>query len=231
MRGVVRIRTVRAVEHDVAAAATFEGGTTGPGSPTQAEFDQWLLDEEVPEVDLVVGGPPCQGFSQLNRNKVGAERNALWEKYAETIARAKPRWFVMENVSTFLKSPEYLQFQSSDRTRGALVGLEPGPRVLMAADYGAAQKRKRAVVIGHRRDAVALGFPIPTHDRASYLTVRDALSGVIPAVTEIELPRRRTDFADQQFPGPFRTDELHLTRDYEDLTQAFSPDPLWRQSL
>jgi DNA (cytosine-5)-methyltransferase 1 len=216
--GSSRIRTVRAVEHDVAAAATFELNH-GAGIAYAGGIEQWLLDEEVPEVDLVVGGPPCQGFSQLNRNKVGAERNALWEKYAETIARAKPKWFVMENVSTFLKSPEYLEFQSLTEPGGLLSDWSLDARVLMAADYGAAQKRKRAVVIGHRRDVAGPGFPISTHDRESYLTVGAALRGITPAVTEIELPRRRTDFAGRQFPGAFRTDELHLTRDYEDRSR------------
>ena len=210
---------MRAVEHDVAAAATFELNH-GAGIAYAGGIEQWLLDEEVPEVDLVVGGPPCQGFSQLNRNKVGAERNALWEKYAETIARAKPRWFVMENVQRFLSHRSTYSSKSLTEPGGLLSDWSLDARVLMAADYGAAQKRKRAVVIGHRRDAVALGFPIPTNDPgALYRHCPGRLSGVIPAVTEIELPRRRTDFADQQFPGPFRTDELHLTRDYEDLSR------------
>ena len=92
------MRTVRAVENDIAAAATFEMNH-GAGVVYAGGIEALArADEDVPEVDLVVGGPPCQGFSQLNRGKVGVERNALWEKYAETIARAKPKWFVMENV-------------------------------------------------------------------------------------------------------------------------------------
>lgn len=216
--GCRRIRTVRAVEHDVAAAATFELNH-GTGIAYAGGIEQWLSDEEVPEVDLVVGGPPCQGFSQLNRNKVGAERNALWEKYAETIARAKPKWFVMENVSTFLKSPEYLQFIGLTQPGGLLADWKLDACVLMAADYGAAQKRKRTVVIGHRRDVVAPGFPVPTYARDTHPTVGEALNGVTRAVTAIELPRRKTTYAGRQFPGAFRSDELHLTRDYEDRSR------------
>lgn len=191
----------------------------GAGIAYAGGIEQWLADETVPEVDLVVGGPPCQGFSQLNRGKVGVERNALWEQYAETIARAKPKWFVMENVPTFLKAPEYLQFISLTEPGGLLADWTLDARVLLAADYGAAQKRRRAVVIGHRRDVAAPGFPTPTRSRNSHLTVGEALDGVRRAVTAVELPSGTTTYAGQRFPGAFRSDELHLTRDYEDRSR------------
>lgn len=212
-----RIRTVRAVERDVAAAATFEANH-GVGLAYAGGIEDWLAEEEVPQVDLVVGGPPCQGFSQLNRNKVGVERNALWEKYAQTIAQANPKWFVMENVSTFLRAPEYQQLLCWTHRGGLLEDWIVDARVLVAADYGAPQKRRRTVVIGHRRDVLAPGFPLRTHDRESHRSVRSALTGIRPAVTAIDLPRRTTIFAGQKFPGAFRSDELHLTRNYQDLS-------------
>lgn len=215
--GSPRIRTVRCVEHDVAAAATFEANH-GAGLACAGGIEEWLAEEDVPEVDLVVGGPPCQGFSQLNRNRVGVERNALWEKYAATIARAKPKWFVMENVSTFLKAPEYQQLLSWTERGGLLGDWIVDARILLAADFGAPQKRRRTVVIGHRRDVLAPGFPLQTHDRGSHRTVREALSGIRPAVTAIDLPRCTTTFAGQEFPGTFRSDELHLTRNYQHLS-------------
>lgn len=215
--GSSRIRTVRAVEHHVPAAATFEANH-GAGLAYAGGIEKWLAEEDVPEVDLVVGGPPCQGFSQLNRNKVGAERNALWEMYARTIARANPKWFVMENVSTFLKAPEYQQLLCWTQSGGLLADWDVEARVLMAADYGAPQKRRRTVVIGHRRDVLAPGFPPATHDRKTHRSVREALNGVRPAVMDIDLPARTTTFAGQQHPGVFRSDELHLTRWYQNLS-------------
>lgn len=213
-----RIRTTRAVEWDAAAAASFEANH-GAGLVYAGPIEQWLADEEVPSVDLVVGGPPCQGFSQLNRGKVGTERNALWQKYAETIVRATPKWFVMENVSSFLKSPEYVEFVSWTQPGGLLADWKIDARVLMAADYGAPQKRRRALLIGHRRDVPAPGFPVPTHTRATHPTVADAFQGVPRAVTRIDLPGRAMIFRDREFPGPFRSDELHLTREYQDLSR------------
>ena len=208
------IRTVRAVESDLAAAATFEANH-GTGLAYAGPIEDWLAEEEVPEVDLVVGGPPCQGFSQLNRGKVGVERNALWEKYAQTIAKSSPKWFVMENVATFLKSAEYAEFVNLTIPGGLLADWTLDARVLLAADYGAPQKRRRAVVMGHRRDVPAPGFPLATHDRDSHRTVADAFNGIRRGVTAIELPSRTTTYSGREFPGVFRSDELHVTRDYE----------------
>lgn len=212
--GDPRIRTVRAVEHDVAAAATF-AANHGADRVFAGGIEEWLEEETVPDVDLVVGGPPCQGFSQLNRAKVGIERNALWEKYAQTIALAKPRWFVMENVSTFLRSPEYAELCRWAEPGGILQDWIIDARVLLAADYGAPQRRRRTVVLGHRRDAPAPRWPAPTHERESFRTVGDAFDNLRRGVVDVDLPRRVTVFGDQTLPGTFRTDELHLTRNYE----------------
>jgi len=215
--GSHRIRTVRAVEFDLAAAATFDAnhgsGLTYPGS-----IEDWLTEEETPEVDLVVGGPPCQGFSLLNRNRVGAERNSLWERYAETLVRARPKWFIMENVATFLKSPEYQELVRWTRPGGPLEDYSVEGRVLNAADYGAPQRRRRTVVLGHRRDANAVPWPKPTYGPGTYRTVRDAWVQIPRGVHTVDLPVKRTSFAGKVFPGPFRTKELHLTRDWSPLS-------------
>ena len=217
--GSSRIRTIRAVEHDVAAAATF-AANHGHELVYPGGVEEWLSDEDVPEVDLIVGGPPCQGFSRLNRNRVGLERNSLWEQYANTIAKSRPKWFVMENVSTFLNAPEYQQLQNWTQPGGLLSDWSLDARVLLAADYGAPQRRRRAVVIGHRRDLVAPGFPSVTHPREAHMTVGDALAEVPRAVTATEVPTRPpTHFAGRTLPGPFRSDELHLTRRYEKVSK------------
>lgn len=215
--GSSRFRTVRAVEHDISAAATFEANH-GEGLAYPGGIEDWLAEETVPEVDLVVGGPPCQGFSQLNRGKVRPERNALWEKYAATIALAKPKWFVMENVATFIKAPEYQRLLEWTEPGGLLADWEAVGRVLLAADYGAPQKRRRTVVIGRRRDMPFPGFPRANHSADEHVTVAEAFDGIRPAAIETELPGRHTVFHDVELPGAFRTDQLHLTRHYEPLS-------------
>ena len=100
----------------------------------------------VPRADVVVGGPPCQGFSALNRDKVGFERRALWREYLRMLDASGAQIFVMENVPDLLRSPEYTAFEDEVRHRQFRVSHA----VLDAADFGVPQRRRRAIVIGMR---------------------------------------------------------------------------------
>ena len=59
----------------------------------------------------MIGGPPCQGFSPLNRDAVGFERRGLWREYLRALEQAEPAAFVMENVPELLRSAEYAEFK------------------------------------------------------------------------------------------------------------------------
>jgi DNA (cytosine-5)-methyltransferase 1 len=176
-----RFRSVLAVEFDGDAAETYRvnfasrrGGPEIVVAPIQAVAD-W------PEADIVVGGPPCQGFSLLNRNGVGPERRALWEDYARALEGSRCRAFVMENVPGLLKSDEYQAFLvEADRLE-----FKVEPAILNAADYGVPQTRRRAIVIGYR--GAQPHMPEPTHssdekpqlNTKPWVTVRQAI-GKLP---------------------------------------------------
>ena len=154
-------------------------------SVAAVEMDPEAAEGLVPDgIDVVIGGPPCQGFSTLGKRDEQDARNRLWEQYAQAILRARPRYFVMENVPAFSKSPQYRDLLDATRPGEVLDGYSLDLRVLNAADYGAPQVRKRAVLIGHREDVDAPGFPEPTHSLGGanglipYRTVRRALAGV-----------------------------------------------------
>jgi len=141
----------------------------------------------------------------------------LWELYAETIAMVKPKYFVVENVAAFAKSPQFAAFSGAIGT-GALTDYEFDHRILNAADYGAAQVRKRAVMIGHRKDLASPGFPQPTH-KGRWRTVQDAIGKVTAEVTTTALPGPRSyDFRGRTFAGSFIASELHLSRSYSQLS-------------
>jgi DNA (cytosine-5)-methyltransferase 1 len=208
-----RFQTVRAVESDVAASASYSmnhGDVVFTGS-----IEDWLRTEDVPNVDVIVGGPPCQGFSTLGKQDVEDERNQLWRRYADTIYKSEPKYFVIENVASFLTSPQLRRFRRQTYRSGKLRAYTFQACILNAADYGAAQVRRRAVLIGHHRDLGFPGFPEPTHDRDSWPTLKEALSGLPERVRDIGLPDSWVNFAGKSLPGPFKTDELHLTRRYE----------------
>ena len=88
--------------------------------------------------------------------------------------------------------------------------------VLNAADYGAAQVRKRVILIGHHRDLAPPGFPEKSHKQ--WRTLKDVLSGLPEVVNELHPPDRIYDFRGKLLPGAYRTDELHVTRHYEELS-------------
>jgi DNA (cytosine-5)-methyltransferase 1 len=158
-------RSVFAVEFDRAAAATYtvnfgEHVACGPIEDVAA----------FPRADVVIGGPPCQGFSPLNREAVGFERRGLWTEYLRALEAVEPRAFVMENVPELLRSAEYAEF----RRRAESLGFEVEGAILNAADFGVPQRRRRAIVIGTR--AGAIPWPSPTH--ADPTLVRDTQTSV-----------------------------------------------------
>jgi DNA (cytosine-5)-methyltransferase 1 len=134
-------RPVFAVEWDADAAETYAAnfGDHVFAGPIE-DVDSF------PHVDVVIGGPPCQGFSPLNMRGVGLDRRGLWREYLRALREADPRAFVMENVPELLRSAEYEAFTAeAERLGFAVEG-----RILNAADYGVPQRRRRAFVIGVR---------------------------------------------------------------------------------
>lgn len=212
-----RYFTRRSVEFDSAAAASFTAtfGDVVYAGPIQ----EWLKEETVPSADVVIGGPPCQGFSQLGKQDPKDVRNSLWKPYAQALAKAHPKYFVVENVPQFAKSQQLQDFRdATDKSKGGIISDYTFEwEILNSADYGAPQARKRAILIGHHRDLKFPGFPEKTHSQEP-LTVKHAFAGIYRKPTETDLPNRFTEFAGQEFRGTFRTTDLHLVRNYAQLS-------------
>ncbi|AIE86522.1 DNA cytosine methyltransferase [Fimbriimonas ginsengisoli] len=100
----------------------------------------------VPKADVVIGGPPCQGFSLLNKNRTSDPRKQLWRPYMEVIERSGADIFVMENVPQILGSSEFREILDEARRLGFKVAFAK----LCAADYGVPQTRHRAFIVGCR---------------------------------------------------------------------------------
>lgn len=96
-------------------------------------------------VDIVVGGPPCQGFSMANRQRlIDDPRNELYKNFVQVVEKVQPLFFVMENVKGMLsvKDQVIYDFQT--------IGYEVSAHVLNAKDYGVPQNRERLIYIGNR---------------------------------------------------------------------------------
>jgi len=127
------------------------------------------LGKFVGQVDVIVGGPPCQGFSPLGKfspRKEHATMNKLWQEYLRILDLIEPKAFLIENVPEFLRSQEFELLKEQLQSRDYNIIYN----VLRAVDYGVPQKRVRGFVIGMRGRLPR--FPDPTCERK---TVRDAI--------------------------------------------------------
>ncbi len=101
---------------------------------------------EIPRADVVIGGPPCQGFSLLNKNRENDPRKTLWRPFMEIVERSGARVFLIENVPQILASEEHREIVGYAEQIGFVTHSEK----LCAADYGVPQTRSRAFILGSR---------------------------------------------------------------------------------
>ena len=148
---------------------------------------------EVPEIDLMIGGPSCQGFSRAGRRDKSDPRNMLFGEYVRVINEVKPKYIVLENVEGFVdmqflgyKGISGIEYPDGSVTPDILrselreIGYDTlEPRILNAADYGVPQRRNRIIFIGYRRGLIPPEYPAPTVRPENYLTLRDAIGDLI----------------------------------------------------
>lgn len=114
----------------------------------------------IPQADVVIGGPPCQGFSLLNKFREGDPRKQMWRPYLEVVERSGAQVFLMENVPQILGSPEHEQIVKTAEEMGFKLAWAK----LCAADYGVPQTRYRAFILGCKfTDPQAVFPPKKTH--------------------------------------------------------------------
>lgn len=127
------------------------------------------------ELTVVVGGPPCQGFSSIGRQASGDTRNTLVSEYARLVLELQPRFFLFENVRG-------LGFRQHAPLVAAFVeNLSgsydvQGPVLVDAADWGVPQRRRRVFIVGRRIDVAILDGLLPPAPTLSPPTVWDAIA-------------------------------------------------------
>lgn len=173
----------------------------------------------VEQIDIVVGGPNCQGVSTAGLRNPGDLRNEMFREFRRLLRELRPEWFVMENVPGLAQAnnqellTEILR-ELEDVDEGTTRSLEHGAEavplrykvaadVLLAADFGVPQLRYRLFIIGNRI-GLPIRFPRPTHrpdgtqralgdtaELKTYVTVRDAIARLetIQPETTPEAPR------------------------------------------
>ena len=157
------------------------------------------------QFDMIIGGPPCQDFSHAGKRNENLGRADLTVSFAQIVAHAKPKWFVMENVDRTVKSKRY-HLAGKILTKSGYLLTQ---RILDASRCGVPQRRKRLFLIGELDGSISLG----NRDLASYLdnnlinepmTVRDYLGESLGVTDYYRHPRnysRRAVFSIDE-PSP-----------------------------
>jgi DNA (cytosine-5)-methyltransferase 1 len=150
--------SILAVEWERAAASTY-AANFGEARTFWGDIAD-VPNAKIPPVDVIIGGPPCQGFSNLGSKDVDDPRNKLWKEYLRFVVTARPKVFVLENVERFSRSSEF-HMLLAEADHGLIQDYDLSWDVLLAADYGVAQRRPRTIVIGSRVGKI--GLPAQTH--------------------------------------------------------------------
>jgi DNA (cytosine-5)-methyltransferase 1 len=201
------LRVVVATDYDAPALATLSKNspdtTTVCANIRETPTGQLLEAGGLSPGDpaLVIGGPPCTPFSKsgfwLEEKRTSTDPNAsLLDEYVRVVREARPEAFVLENVQGLTYRTHQAQFS---RLLAGLrdIGYNPQWKVLLAADYGVPQLRRRVFVVG-RRDGRRFVFPPSTHSgwserdrtvdaaKLPYVTTRRVLSDLLSGEPEGE---------------------------------------------
>lgn len=177
------------VDNDQAALNTFVKNHNGAVAmkadlSKQETFDEIKRIAGNREIDVVIAGPPCQGFSLTGPRNFDDERNQLYLAVIKIVKQYMPKAFVIENVpgmATLYKG----QIKEEILRRFKSIGYNIECKILCAADYGVPQNRKRLIFMGIRADIGSPVFPKPMFTSENYRTCRDAISDLPSLKTEI----------------------------------------------
>ena len=205
-------RCLLGVDFDAAALRTFKANH---GDAEAMKLDLFnhdnidvitdFLKSKKETVDVLIGGPPCQGFSVAGPRDRNDKRNFLYEAMVKLTARVKPRAVLLENVPGLIQVNDGIGAKRivSDF---AEIGYEMKPKLLFAPEFGIPQIRRRVFFVGLRKgEKGSFKFPAPKLQKKDFITCEDAI-GDLPALDGIigdEI---------QDYPTPPQTEFQRLMR-------------------
>lgn len=172
---------ILAVEYDECFASTYKYNF--PEHNLKVGDIKNISNEEIKKlvgdnkIDVIIGGPPCQGFSiagKIGRNFIDDERNQLFKEFVRFVDVIKPKMFVMENVAA-LKTHNRGKTIEEIVKEFKKVGYSVKYDVLNAANFGVPQQRRRIFVIGTLKENNKFKFPDETKE---IVTIKEALKGL-----------------------------------------------------
>lgn len=181
------------VDNDQAALNTFAKNHNGAIAMNadlskQETFDEIKKIAGNRSIDVIIAGPPCQGFSLTGSRNFDDKRNKLYLAVIEMVKQYQPKGFIIENVPGMATLYDG-QIKNEILKRFKKLGYNIECQILCAADYGVPQLRRRLIFMGIRKDIGTPCFPKPKFQPSQYITCREAIS---------DLPSRESELGDEE---------------------------------
>ena len=176
------------------------------------QFPDSQIREEFSDVDVIVGGPPCQGFSTANRHQkeIDDPRNKLFFEYIRFVQVIHPKIIMIENVRGLLTRDNGYAINRIKEILGA-EEYNISYNVLDASEYGVPQNRKRAIIIGVRKDFKDIVFSFDSIQKKPKTTVDDAIGELYGFEKDKAGVKTITTPADSELRQYFRTKDNIVT--------------------
>lgn len=188
-----------ALDNDAACIQTYNNyfgnhGHVGDIYEINKDVIENSIQDKTKDLDVIFGGPPCQGFSVQRRGEDNDPRNQLVMEYIRLVLEIKPKFFVMENVAGLLSTrgkPVLKQLAEKCEAAGYIIHTQK----LNAFDFGVPQIRKRVFIVGEKIEGPLAKFVFPEPNRPSLdapSTVKEAISDLMEK-TEDDIYNHKAD--------------------------------------
>jgi len=181
------------VDNTQSALETFEYNHNGAKSLNLdlSDFKNFNVMREMVNnvtIDMIIAGPPCQGFSLTGPRNFDDPRNKLYLSVFESVKQFRPKAFVIENV-TGMATLYNGKIKDEIINRFSKLGYNVTCKIMCAADFGVPQIRKRLIFVGLKKKFGEFGFPHPIYNIDDYITCSEAIS---------DLPSRENEIGNEQ---------------------------------
>ena len=183
-------RVLLGIDNDKKALETFEQNHKGArsicGDITKVTYKDIKAIVGNEKIDVIIGGPPCQGMSLSGPRKFDDPRNRLYLSYIRLVEEIQPHAFVIENVPGLVRLFGG-SIKDNIMSKFNLLGYDVKYQILCAADYGVPQRRNRVVFVGMKGTNI-FAYPEPTGDE---ITCGMALSDLPPLIDNIGIEKQQ----------------------------------------
>lgn len=220
-----RILAANEIEKDIAAAYSLNHPGVKMLNCDIADLTKERLAGALggQQVDIVVGGPPCQSYSTLGKRRMDDRAN-LFLQYKRILQILQPQAFIFENVTGILSMDHGRLFQRVESEFRAL-GYDVRHDILNAVDFGVPQQRERVILVGMKGENNYI-FPVPTHGpgKKPYVTLKDAI-GDLPPLKSGESASHYAGVAENEFLRFVRAGAGQLVTEHAAPKNRRAPHP------